>query len=166
MLPGLSGLDILRKSRALRKKTHVLILSAKDQVEDRVRGLELEVDDYMIKPFSFDELNARINTLMRRKFESKNPVVAIGPIEINTATKEIYRDGDIVRTTPGECFIFEYLVLNRGRVLSKEQFLEAMHDSDSFAGTNVIEVLVCKLCGKIGTYRDKPIISIRMVKAT
>ncbi len=161
MLPGMSGLDILKKLRALGKKTHVLILSAKDQVEDRVRGLELGADDYMIKPFSFDELNARINTLMRRKFESKNPVVTIGPIKINTATKEIYRDGELVRTTPGEYSIFEYLVLNRGRVLSKEQLLEAMHDSDSFAGTNVIEVLVCKLRSKIGTYRDKPIISTR-----
>lgn len=161
MLPGMSGLEILKKLRAMGKKTHVLILSAKDQVEDRVSGLELGADDYMIKPFSFDELNARISTLMRRKFESKNPVVSIGPVNINTATKEIYRDGELVRTTPGEYSIFEYLVLNRGRVLSKEQLLDAMHDSDSFAGTNVIEVLVCKLRSKIGNWGDKPIISTR-----
>lgn len=161
MLPGMSGLDILKNLRKIGKKTHVLILSAKDQVEDRVLGLELGADDYMIKPFSFDELNARINTLMRRKFESKNPVVTIGPVDINTATKEVYRDGKLVRTTPGEYSILEYLVLNRGRVLSKEQLLEAMHDSDSFAGTNVIEVLVCKLRSKIGNCGDKPIIATR-----
>ncbi len=161
MLPGIDGLTILKRLRAFGKKTHVLILSAKDQVEDRVKGLEAGADDYMIKPFSFDELNARIHTLMRRKFESKSPIIEIGPLSINTATKEIHRDGEAVKVTPGEYSILEYLVLNRGRVLSKEQLLEAMHDSDSFAGTNVIEVLVCKLRNKIGTHGEKPIIATR-----
>lgn len=161
MLPGMNGLEILGKLRKQGNRTHVLILSARDQVEDRVKGLDLGADDYMIKPFSFDELHARIKTLIRRKFETKNPAITIGPVRIDTLTKQVSRDGKLIRTTPGEYSILEYLALNRGRVLSKEQLLEAIHDSDSYAGTNVIEVLVCKLRSKIGNYDNKPIISTR-----
>lgn len=161
MLPGMDGLSLLKKLRAIGKQTHVLILSAKDQVEDRVKGLELGADDYMIKPFAFDELNARINTLMRRKFETKNPIVEVGPLAINTANKEVQREGEALNLTPGEYSILEYLALNRGRVLSKDQLLDAIHDSESYVGVNVIEVMVCKLRGKIGNDDGKPIIATR-----
>lgn len=161
MLPGMDGLTILRKLRAAGKKTHILILSAKDQVEDRVRGLEMGADDYMIKPFSFDELHARLSTLIRRKYESKNPEIKVGELALNTATKEVKRDGLPIRLTPGEYSIFEYLVLNRGRVLSKDQLLDAIHDSESYAGANVIEVMVCKLRNKLGANSEPPIIKTR-----
>ena len=80
MLPGLDGLGVLRKLRAMGKQTHVLILSAKDQVEDRIRGLQLGADDYMIKPFSFDELCARIGTLLRRRHMAKSPEIVLGSL--------------------------------------------------------------------------------------
>ncbi len=149
MLPGLDGLDVLRKLRALGKQTHVLILSAKDQVEDRVRGLQLGADDYMIKPFSFDELCARIGTLLRRRHMAKSPEIALGELGINTATREVRHQNQRIALTPGEYSILEHLVLNRGRVLSKDQLLDAIHDSDSCPGANVIEVMVCTLRKKL-----------------
>ena len=101
MLPSVDGLTILRKLRASGKQTHVLILSARDQVDDRVRGLHLGADDYMIKPFSFEELIARINTLVRRKYEAKSPEISISGITLNTATKEVTADGQSITLTPG-----------------------------------------------------------------
>ena len=161
LLPGMDGLSLLRKLRASGKKTHVLILSAKDQVEDRVRGLQLGADDYMVKPFAFEELCARLDTLHRRRYEAKNPVVALGPLSLNTATREVLYDGRPIELTPGEYAIFEHLVLNRGSVVSKDQLLDAVHDSDTYVGTNVVEVMICNLRKKIGQNGDPPVIQTR-----
>lgn len=161
MLPGIDGLSILRKLRSVGKKTHVMILSAKDQVEDRIEGLRLGADDYMIKPFSFDELVARINTLIRRKYEAKTPEISVNGVKVNTATKQVTSNGNPVTLTPGEYAILEHLVLNRGRVLSKDQLLDAVHDSESYASRNVIEVLVCNLRKKIDTSGEESIIKTR-----
>lgn len=149
MLPGLDGLSILRNLRAKGKQTHVLILSAKDQVEDRVRGLQLGADDYMIKPFSFEELSARIGTLVRRRHECKNPSISLRSLTLNTATRGVVGKGGRIHLTAGEYAILEHLVMNRGRVVSKDQLLEALHDSDACPGANVIEVMVCTLRKKL-----------------
>ena len=161
MLPGMDGLSILRNLRAMGKQTHILILSAKDQVEDRVQGLQLGADDYMVKPFSLDELCARLSTLVRRRYQAKNPEVVLGSITVNTALREVRRMGKPVSLTPGEYAIFEYLVLNRGRVLSKEQILKAVHDSDSYGGTDIVEVTVCTLRKKIGMRGEDSVIKTR-----
>ena len=150
MLPKIDGLTVLQRLRALGRQTHILILSAKDRVEDRIRGLQLGADDYLIKPFAFDELCARIQTLVRRRYGEKNPDLAVGPLVLNTAARVVTRDGERVNLTPAEHSIFESLALSRGRVLSKEQLIDAMHDSDSCPGANVIEVLICTLRKKIG----------------
>jgi DNA-binding response OmpR family regulator len=161
MLPGMDGLTILRRLRDMGKQTHVLILSAKDRVEDRIRGLELGADDYLIKPFSFDELCARINSLIRRRYKAKNPEVVIGPVTLNTAKRVAQRNGTALNLTPAEYAILECLALNRGRVLSKEQLLDAIHDSDSFPGANVIEVMICNLRKKIDRGRKDSIVKTR-----
>ncbi|MCB1120378.1 MAG: response regulator transcription factor [Verrucomicrobiae bacterium] len=161
MLPGIDGLTILRKLRASGKRTHILILSARDQVEDRVKGLKLGADDYMIKPFSFDELVARIQTLIRRKYEKKSPEISANGISVNTANKEVRSEGDVVNLTPGEYAILEHLLLNRGRVMSKDQLLDAVHDSESYASRNVVEVLVCNLRKKLDPSGEKTIIKTR-----
>jgi DNA-binding response OmpR family regulator len=161
LLPSMDGLTILRNLRASGKQTHVLILSARDQVEDRVRGLQLGADDYMVKPFSFDELCARIHTLVRRRYAAKNPTLTLGPLTLNTATREVRRGDKVVPLTPGEYGILEHLALNRGNVLSKEQLLEALHDSDSYAGTNVLEVMVCNLRKKIDRAGEPSIVQTR-----
>ena len=150
MLPKLDGLTVLQRLRALGRQTHVLILSAKDQVEDRIRGLQFGADDYLIKPFSFDELCARIQALTRRQYREKNPEISLGAVTLNTAARTVSRDAERLNLTPAEYCILERLALSRGRVLSKEQLIEALHDSDSFPGPNVIEVLVCTLRKKIG----------------
>jgi DNA-binding response OmpR family regulator len=161
MLPSMDGLTVLQRLRALGRKTHILILSAKDRVEDRVRGLQLGADDYLIKPFSFDELCARIASLGRRRYEAKNPEIALGPIVLNSAARTVSREGVPVELTAAEYSLLEHLALNRGRVLSKEQLIDAMHDSDSCPGPNVIEVLICTLRKKIDADDAESIIRTR-----
>ena len=145
MLPTMDGLTVLQRLRALGRQTHILILSAKDRVEDRVRGLQLGADDYLVKPFSFDELCARIQTLVRRRYGEKNPELALGGLVLNTAAHTVSRDGQRVNLTAAEYAIFEHLALSRGRVFSKEQLTDAIHDGETSTGANVIEVLVCTL---------------------
>ncbi len=149
MLPGMDGLSVLRELRAGGKKTHVLILSAKDQVEDRVRGLHLGADDYMIKPFSFDELCARIGTLIRRRYDVKSPLIEIRGITIDMAIREARHGMTALPLTPGEYAILEYLVLNRGRVVSAEQLIAGAHGSDAAPGENLVQVMVCNLRKKL-----------------
>lgn len=145
MLPGLDGLSVLQRLRKEEQPAHVLILSAKGQVEDRVRGLQLGADDYMVKPFSFNELCARLASLVRRKYDRKNPVLRLGGLEVNTAARELSHQGRRIHATRGEYAILEALALNRGRALTLEQLVDAVHDSDACPGTNVIQVMVCNL---------------------
>lgn len=161
MLPGVDGLSVLRELRAAGKKTHVLILSAIDQVEDRVRGLQLGADDYMIKPFSFDELCARIGTLIRRRYDAKNPLIVIGDLMLNTAIREARHETNLVPLTPGEYAILEFLALNRGRTISAEQLLDASHSSDATPGENVIQVMVCNLRKKLAAVGETEAVKTR-----
>jgi DNA-binding response OmpR family regulator len=161
MLPGMDGLDILKNLRAIGKETHILILSARDRVEDRVKGLQLGADDYLVKPFAFDELVARIGSLVRRQYESKSPEIQLGEVVINSAKREATRNGKPVALTRSEYAILEYLVLNRGRVRTKDQILEVIHEDDAGGESNVIEVLICTLRKKIGPNGDGPIIKTR-----
>ena len=161
MLPGMDGLSVLRELRAIGKKTHVLILSAKDQIGDRVRGLNLGADDYMIKPFSFDELCARIGTLVRRRYDTKNPQVVVDGLTINTAIREVRRGTKAVPLTPGEYSILECLVLNKGRTISAEQLLDASHGSDATPGENLIQVMVCNLRKKLAAAGEAEIVKTR-----
>ena len=161
MLPSMDGLTVLQRLRESGKQTHVLILSAKDRVEDRVRGLRLGADDYLIKPFSLDELCARLETLDRRKSGEKNPEIHIGGLLLNTSARAVSRGGETIRLTPAEYAILERLALSRGRVLSKERLIDAIHDSDASPTPNVIEVLVCTLRRKIAGEHDEPVIQTR-----
>lgn len=161
MLPTMDGLAVLQRLRALGRKTHILILSAKDQVADRIRGLQLGADDYMVKPFSFDELCARIQTLVRRRYGEKNPDIAVGAVVLNTAARTVSREGRRVPLTAAEYGIFEHLALRRGRVFSKEQLIDAIHDGETCSGANVIEVLVCTLRKKIDAEGADSIIETR-----
>lgn len=161
MLPGLDGLGVLRHLREEGRQTHVLVLSARDQVEDRIRGLELGADDYMVKPFAFDELCARITALTRRRYEAKNPEIRLGPITLSTAKRTVTRNGAAVHLTPGEYAVLEHLALHRGRPLSKAQLLAAVHDSDSYPDVNVVEVMVCNLRKKLDARGGESIIRTR-----
>lgn len=161
MLPRMDGLSILQKLRTAGKRTHVLILSAKDQVEDRVRGLQLGADDYLIKPFSFFELSARIATLVRRRYDSKNPQIMLGRLTLNTASREVRHGQQVIPLTPGEYAVLEFLALNKGRVISAEQLLDVSHSSEESPSINVIQVMVCNLRRKLDLKGEGEIVRTR-----
>lgn len=161
MLPRMSGLELLTKLRDGGRQTHVLILSAKDQVQDRVTGLELGADDYLIKPFSFDELCARIHALVRRKYMEKSPKIEVGELVVDTAGKLVTRNGERIHLTPSEYSLLEYLVMRRGMVVSQSQLVDHLYDSDSEVESNVIEVLVSGLRKKIHRRSSEPIVRTR-----
>lgn len=161
MLPGLSGFEVLRRIRDRGRDVHILILSARDRVEDRVRGLQMGADDYLVKPFSFDELCARIQALVRRRYQTKNPVIKVGPLEIDAARRQVSRRGDPIHLTPSEYALLEVLAHRSGRVLSQPQLLEHLRQSDSEVSSNVIEVLVSSLRKKIHVKGEPPILRTR-----
>ncbi len=161
MLPGLPGLDVLRTLRSKNNNVHILILSAKDRVEDRVQGLGLGADDYLVKPFSFDELCARLKALTRRATETKNPTITVGSLTIDTTHRDALRDGRNLELTASEYALLECLALRRGRTFSQDQLLERLRRSDTEVSSNVVEVLVSSLRRKIDVDGEESIIKTR-----
>jgi DNA-binding response OmpR family regulator len=161
MLPGVPGLEVLRRLRTRGNDAHILILSARDRVEDRVKGLQLGADDYLVKPFAFEELCARIQALVRRRHESKSPVIRLGPLTIDTARREVSRDGGALHLTPSEYALLELLAYRRGNVFSQEQLIEHLRRSDSEVSSNLIEVLVSGLRKRIHAPGEPPILRTR-----
>jgi DNA-binding response OmpR family regulator len=149
MLPGLDGLSVLEKLRASGKPTHVLILTAKDTVEDRVRGLQRGADDYLIKPFALEELLARVQALCRRGYGSKRPRLVIADLEIDTVAKEVFRAGDPVKLKPREYALLEYLALRRGEVVSRHEIETHIYDQQVDAMSNVVDSAVSVLRKRI-----------------
>ena len=160
MLPGMSGLDILAQLRNT-SQVHVLILSARDQVEDRIRGLELGADDYLVKPFDFGELVARIQALVRRRYQRKNPRLEFGPMVIDTAQRKVERAGETVQLTPSEYKILLVLAQRPRQVFSKTVLLDQLYRSDATVSENVIEVLMSSLRRKIQSPDEPPVIITR-----
>jgi len=152
MLPGMDGLEILRKIRACGKKCHVLILTAKDTVEDRVAGLDLGADDYLVKPFAFEELVARIRALLRRSYRQKSPCVQVKDLKIDLNTKRVWRGRDEVILTPREYALLEYLAMRAGQTVSRTDIWEHLYEFDSSATSNVVDVYIGYLRRKL----DRP----------
>ncbi|MDH3447589.1 MAG: response regulator transcription factor [Gammaproteobacteria bacterium] len=161
MLPKKSGLEVLKEIRDSKLRPEVLILSARDQTRDKVAGLQLGADDYLVKPFSFDELHARIQALVRRRFNQKSPVLDIGTIKIDTSLHIAYRGAECFAFTPTEMSIPEYLALSRGRVIAYETLHNQINDTNSYFSRNAIEVHIHSLRkklreqGGVGTGQDK-----------
>ena len=149
MLPGIDGLTLLRRLREAGSKVHVLILSAKDQVAERIAGLEAGADDYLTKPFEFDELVARLRALVRRRYGSKSPVHEVGSLRVDTARRAVSRARKEIPLTRNEYSVLEYLVTRRGRVVSKPELLEHLYAGDDMASENAVEVLIHQLRKKI-----------------
>jgi DNA-binding response OmpR family regulator len=161
MLPKLSGLEVLRRIRTRAGGPHILILSARDAVDDRVRGLQLGADDYLVKPFAFEELCARIQALVRRHHQAKNPTIRVGSLEIDSVRRQVSRNGGVLHLTRSEYALLELLAYQRGRVFSQEQLVEHLHRSDSEVSSNVVEVLVSGLRKKIHARGEPPILRTR-----
>ena len=165
MLPKIDGLTLIEKMRAKKINTPVLILSAKRAVEDRVKGLQKGGDDYLIKPFSFSELLARVQALIRRAHASPDPTtLKAGDLTLDLLKHEVTRGGKKIDLQPREFSLLEYLLHNKERIVSKTMILEHVWDYSFDPQTNVVDVLVCRLRNKIDRdFPDKLIHTIRSV---
>jgi DNA-binding response OmpR family regulator len=149
MLPGMDGLTILKKLRAKGIKSHVLILTAKDTLQDRVTGLDLGADDYLVKPFVFEELLARIRALLRRSFMQKNPRIKINDLQIDLTTQRVWRNEEEINLTPREYSLLEYLAMRAGQTISRTDIWEHVYEFKSTASSNVVDVYIGYLRKKI-----------------
>jgi len=149
MLPKIDGLAILRRLREEANPVHVLILTAKDTLDDRVRGLNLGADDYLVKPFGFAELLARLQALVRRKYSAKSPLLHVGDLEIDTIAKQVRRSGHVIDLTAHEYRILEYLALRAGQVVTRAMVCERLYDFEKEPGSNIIDVYVASVRRKL-----------------
>ncbi len=149
MLPGLDGFSVLSKLRESGSQTHVLILTARDQVQDRIEGLNLGADDYLTKPFVFGELLARVRAMVRRKYGEKNPLVEVGDLQINTSSREVRRSGDRIDLTAREYALLEFLALRAGQVVTRTEIWNHVYDFLSETQSNVVDVYIGYLRRKL-----------------
>lgn len=165
MLPRRDGLNVIETMRAENINTPVLILSARQSVDDRILGLQRGGDDYMVKPFSFSELLARIQALIRRdKKNTKSMFLTVADLEMDLLKHEVCRDGKKIDLPSKEYALLEYMMHNPGIVLSKTSILERVYDYSFDPQTNVVDVLVCRLRNKIDKdFNDKMIHTVRGV---
>lgn len=149
LLPIINGFSLLKELRVCGIHTPVLILTAKDAVEDRVKGLDLGADDYLTKPFSFDEFLARVRALLRRRGEDKDTVLSISDLTLDTTTHIASRAGRTIELTAKEYSVLEYLLRNKGRLLTRSQIIEHVWNYDFDYNSNVVEVYIRYLRRKI-----------------
>jgi DNA-binding response OmpR family regulator len=153
MLPGgMDGVEICKQARAKGIQTPVIILTAKGQIRDRVVGLNAGADDYLVKPFSFEELMARVRALLRRPQENIGNILRVGDLELDTISYNVQRDGTNIELTQTEYSLLEYLMRNYGRVLSKTNIIGHVWDFDADILPNTVEAYIAYLRNKI----DKP----------
>lgn len=150
MLPDGRGLDFLRQRRAGGDSTPVVILTARDQISDRIAGLNAGADDYLVKPFDLSELSARVAAVSRRYAGNPNPVLRLGELEVNRVACTVERRGHLIDLTAREWALLDALLLRSGAVLSKAQLEDRLYAFDSEVESNTIEVLVSRLRKKLG----------------
>ena len=164
MLPGVTGIGVLKKMRADGNNTPVLLLTALGSVDDRVAGLDAGADDYLTKPFDFDELLARIRAMLRRRSDHTSPVLEHKGVQLNTASHEVFRDGKEIELTAKEYNILEYMLQNIGTVISRDKLSTHVWNYDYDGGSNVIDVYMHHLRKKIDAdYEDKLISTVKGV---
>lgn len=159
-LPGMDGIDILKEIRKENAEQRVLILSARADISQRIEGLELGANDYLVKPFDFGELVARIRNLLRRKFLQEDAVIALGGIRVDTAQREVCaQDGTRIHLATKEYMILEYLLAHRGRAVSAEELIGHVWQDDSGLFSNSIKVHMSQLRKKLLPYTGEGFIS-------
>jgi len=161
MLPGLDGLSILRAIRAKERPASVLILSAKDTVDDRVEGLETGADDYLVKPFAFEELLARIRALIRRRYRVKHNVLSFGALQIDLERRLAACGETILKLPPREYAILELLALRQGTVVSRAEIEEHIYDEQQDLMSNVVDAAISTLRKELRKSGQKSLIKTR-----
>ncbi|MFO0880627.1 MAG: response regulator transcription factor [Gemmataceae bacterium] len=161
MLPRIDGLQLLQRWRRDGIKTHVLLLTARGSIEDKVRGLDSGADDYLTKPFEFEELLARVRALIRRDYQSKSPVIRVHDLEIDTASRTVRRAGQVIALTPREYSLLEFLAFHRGKVATRTMIWEHLYDETDESTSNVVDVYIRYLRNKIDKGFDPPLILTR-----
>ena len=148
-LPEMSGLDIIREARKQGKSYPILILTARDRWQDKVDGLEAGADDYVVKPFHFEEVSARVHALLRRSGGWATSVLTAGPVTLDMSRQELKVDEEPIELTSFEYKIIEYLMVRAGQVISKTELTERLYDQDFERDSNVIEVFIGRLRKKM-----------------
>jgi len=158
MLPKIDGLTLLSNIRKKAITTPVILLTARDAILDKIKGLDTGADDYLTKPFVFDELLARIRTLIRRQSAVKESVIRIDDLEINTATREVTRGGTPVTLSAREYALLEYLAYNKDNVVSRTDIVEHIYNEESDMDSNVVDVYINYLRNKLDKDHDHKLI--------
>ena len=161
MLPGMDGLTVLSRLRATGKKTHVLLLTARDSVDDRVRGLKAGADDYLVKPFALEELLARVEALCRRAYGNKSNQLRCDDLEIDTDGKTVMRAGQTIKLKPREYQLLEYLAHRAGQVVSQSEIETHVYSDDVEVMSNVVESTVSSLRRKLTLANSRSLIHTR-----
>jgi DNA-binding response OmpR family regulator len=161
MLPKLDGLTVLERIRAGGKQAHVLILTARDAVKDRVRGLETGADDYLVKPFAFEELLARIHALVRRHYAAKSPAIRVGDLVIDRAARRVTRGPRAIVVTAKEYALLELLALRAGQVVARAEIWSHLYEFAEEPNSNLLEVYVAQLRRKLESGGESRLIHTR-----
>ena len=158
MLPKVNGYEVIKKLRENKNEIAVLMLTARDSIEDKIKGLDLGADDYLIKPFDFGELLARIRALVRRKYGNTSNTMEIDDLCIDIAKKTVVRGGKNIELTGKEYEVLEYLIQNKGHVLSRDKIRDSVWDYGYEGESNIIDVLIKNIRKKIDVGNSKPLI--------
>lgn len=158
MLPKVNGYEVIKKLRENKNETAVLMLTARDSIEDKIKGLDLGADDYLIKPFDFGELLARIRALVRRKYGNTSNTMEIDDLCIDIAKKTVVRGEKNIELTGKEYEVLEYLIQNKGHVLSRDKIRDSVWDYGYEGESNIIDVLIKNIRKKIDIGNSKQLI--------
>jgi DNA-binding response OmpR family regulator len=161
ILPGKDGLTILKEMRQKGDQTPVMCVTARDALDDRVAGLDLGADDYLIKPFAWDELLARVRALIRRERGHPKPKFVIGDLEIDLVSRSVSRAGKAIHLTAREFMLLQYLAAREGQVVSRSEISKHLYGQDDEASSNVVDVYIGYLRNKIDKPFDKKLIHTR-----
>ena len=162
MLPKFDGFEVIKRIRAKKNKVPILLLTARDNIDDKVKGLDYGADDYLVKPFIFKELMARIRVLLRRNSGNADNVITIANLKVDLDAKLVFRDDVLIKLSGREYSILEYLIRNKGKILPRERIENHIWNYEYEGGTNVIDVYIRYLRKKIDdSYTPKLIHTVR-----
>jgi two-component system, OmpR family, response regulator len=162
MLPRIDGIEVSRRLRTRRVRAPILMLTARDSIDDRVTGLEAGADDYLVKPFALREVVARIKALSRRHLADRTAVLTAGPLALDTAAHRLVVGDQVIELTPKELAILEYFMLNQGLLLTRDQVIKHVWDYNFEGGRNLVETYINRLRRKLaGAGADEPFETVR-----